>query len=228
MPEPSLYLTQTLQSLLQVKMEERTEAWMRDFIEAVDDAALVVPDPQVIQGPDSLSYFALRTPEPEEEFSPVSLRDVLDHCLEQGHGLVLNPQLNPPSWVFTFGMLWSRKDYGTFDTSSRAQTEPEDPEATQIEVAMPSEDLFPPYARNAVRRFFLEKLSIEEPKVMLITSARHVPSRALVFNCFRENCKDDEQFQTIMHFLRWFFPNHYGIASIAKDSGQLTEHFHRF
>lgn len=218
MSEPSLDATQELIKLFVMPRDRRDADWVRNFFELIPNAALVMPEQQVLQGPDQFGYFVLNTPTSGEPFSAVTVGDVTEHCLEQGLGLVINPGKGQPDWVFTFGSLWSKKQFDLYDTTPLAQTTAEDPSATQMTLGAPTDDVMPPFARSVMRHFFHGRLGVELPGVILIHNPAQAPSQALVFNLYREDFPDDEQFGQVMHFVRWYLPNHYAVATVPKDS----------
>jgi hypothetical protein len=224
MTQPSLDLTRAVHEKLQVEVPQRTPQWKEEFYAAVEDAALALSEPQVVQGPDAFPYFRLQLPEPGVQFQAVSVAVVLEHCLDHGLGIVLNPREKQADWVFTFGNLWTRQAFGKFETWVDDPKQPEAGQERQIMLSSPSEEFLPTYARNALRGFLTERVKLAEPKVMQVQDAAARPERSLAFNVFREDCRDEQHFGAVMSYLRWYLPGHYGLLSVPKDA-EITERF---
>ncbi|MBK8233844.1 MAG: hypothetical protein IT349_06480 [Candidatus Eisenbacteria bacterium] len=225
MSQPSTQSTQAVHEKLLVDPAQRDADWKKEFFDAIYDAAFELNDPQVLTGPDQFGYFVLKFPQPQKPFQAVSIDLVLDHCLDHGLGIVINPRPNAADWVFTFGNLWARRAYGTFETFVPEPKQPDPSVERQIMVGTPSEEFVPFYARNTLRRFLTEKVKLETPKVMMITDPEAAPDQSLAFNVFREECRDDQHFGAIMTYLRWFLPGHYGLVSIPKDAPFVERFF---
>lgn len=218
MIQPSIELTQKLNDQLLLEPAQRTPEWKQAFYETVFDAALCLGDPQVVQGPDGFPYFVLNFPEPNVQFQAVSISVVLDHCLDHGMGIVLNPRQGAADWVFTFGNLWTKRTLDTFEVPVPEVKQPDNSQERQILISAPSEDFLPMFARDAIRTFLTERVKLAEPKVMMITDEAAVPGQSLAFSVFREDCRDEQHFGAIMTYIRWFLPGNYGLVSIPKDA----------
>lgn len=225
-PEPSIEATHRLARHLAVPREARDQAWLSGFLAGLADAALATVEQQVLTGPDAFHYFVLHVPESGASFSPFSIRAVLDQLLEHGLGVVLNPGESTVDWVVTFGQLWTLKMTGRFDPPSE---EPEptaaaDPTAgRQIMTGAPSESFLPGFARAALRRHFQSELGMAEPRVCLIADPTQRPMRSLVFNLHPESFAQHEDYVRAMERLRWFLPDAHGLASVSRDTEQVTK-----
>ena len=229
MPKFDLTKTQELADLLIVEREERDAEWIRHFYGVVGDASLATTPDQVLQGPDGFSYFVLNMPAPRRDFEPLSVSHVLDFCLENSLGIVIEPQPEPPEWVIPFGLLWSKKQFGKFDLNFEAEpddaaTEISTPEVPShlagkqaVLVAQPSHSYFPEYARNAVKKFLRDQ-GLHDPGVLLLSNRTQQPAETIAFSIFAEDFADKDQFHNFMHHLAWFFPPHYRLSSIGKNS----------
>ena len=166
MPRPDLTKTHELADLLFVPRDKRDPDWARQFYAVIDDAGMTTTSDQILQGPDGFSYFVLNMPAPGREFQPLSLAQVLEFCLENSLGIVVEPQPEPPEWVIPFGQLWSKKEFGRFDLTldpdpdSKTAAEVRVPEVPShltgkqaILVGQPNQYYFPAFARSAVKRF---------------------------------------------------------------------------
>lgn len=206
--------------LLEQPREQRTEAWRRQFFTALPDASMQAESPQVIRGPDGFPYFALSTPEPGAEFDAFCVNHVLDACLSQGFGIVINPRKSPqPDFVFSFGSLWAYKLRGNFeppapprqaDGETKAQIEQE----REVTIAQPSEEYLPTFARRAISRFLSEAVNVPTPSCFVVIDPAITPPQNLAFNVAPENFENQEVFQRVMRALSWFLPRDYGMVVI--------------
>lgn len=227
-PPPSIEATHALAQHLTVPRESRDPTWYPGFFAALADAALATVEQQVLTGPDSFNYFVLHVPESGASFSPFSIRSVLDQLLENGLGVVLNPTDNTVDWVVTFGQLWTLKVTGRFDPPNNEPepTETADPNTgRQILTGAPTEAFFPGFARAALRRHFQNELGMAEPKMCLIADPTQRPSQSLVFNLHPESFEKHEDYVRAMERLRWFLPDAYGLASVPRETTQITSAF---
>jgi hypothetical protein len=177
------------------------------------------------RGHDGFSYFVLNLPAAGQSFETFCVSHILDVCLQNGFGVVIEPQANPPQWVFPYGRLWSLKELGRFQVqpvSPGGEKSDELPEGdtapVEILAGLPSVGFFPPYARKAIKHFLAEKTGNAIPQVLLVTDPRKAPVPSLVFSVFAEDFARKKEFEEIMYRLTWFLPSHYGLLSIAKDS----------
>jgi hypothetical protein len=137
--------------------------------------------------------------------------------------------------VIPYGLLWSKKEFGSFDLNLQGGTEGDFPEGPQFEVpphlagkqavlvGQPSHAFFPDYARTAVRNF-LRQQGLVNPGVLLLSNPAQKPSQTLAFSVFAEDFPDREQFRNFMQHLSWFFPPHYRLSSLGKGS-ELAKSF---
>lgn len=219
--------TQQVLDLFKVDRDDRDQAWREKFYAVIADASMATRADQVLQGPDGFPYFVLNLPPAEQAFETFCLSHILDTCLSEGFGVVIQPDPQPPEWVFPYGLLWTLKEFGTFEV-----TEPESggeeadapdgdasPSAAQsLLVSQPSEAFFPPYARKVMKQFLEKKTGKSDLKILLLTDPSKSPAQSLVFSVFPEDFENPDQFRNIMYRLTWFLPPHYGLISISKDS----------
>lgn len=236
MPKADLTKTHELADLLFVPRDQRDPDWVRRFYAVIDDAGMTTTSDQILQGPDGFSYFVLNMPAPKREFQPLSLVQVLEFCLENSLGVVIEPQPEPPEWVIPFGQLWSKKQFGRFDLS--LEPDPQSEMATEVRapevpghlagkqavlVGQPNQYYFPNFARDAVKKF-LTSQGYQSPGVLLLSNPAQVPLETIVFSVFPEDFADRESFGNFMQHLAWFFPPHYRLSSISKNS-ELANNF---
>jgi hypothetical protein len=228
--------TQELCELFKTPREQRDDAWKERFYSAVVDASMATTPQQVLRGPDGFPYFVLNLPPAGEPFEAFCVSHVLDICLSNGFGIVIEPGA-VPQWVFTYGNLWSLKEFGEFEIARGARPAKEDGTSSgrdtaavaagklqPVLVGQPSSTLFPPYARKTIRNFLVESAGEESARVLLLNDVREEPQQALVFSVFVEDFADPRDFEKIMYRLTWFFPSHCRLATLAKDS-DLTQRF---
>jgi hypothetical protein len=229
MPKFDLSKTQEVQDLFEAPREQRDPAWIARFYAAIVDASMATTSTQLIQGPDGFSYFVLNLPPVRRHFEPFCISHILDVCLENGHGVVIQPEPNPPQWVFPYGVLWSLKAFGSFDGPEplgpgESEALKENSSAAKpgsggpVLVAQPGEAFFPAYARKVIKEFLKAKTGNAAPDVLLVTDPRSRPAQSLVFSVFPEDFSGQQEFSDLMYRLTWFMPRHYGLISIARDS----------
>lgn len=236
MPKADLTKTHDLADLLFVPRDQRGPDWVRQFYAAIGDAGMTTTSDQILQGPDGFSYFVLNMPAPNRDFQPLSLAQVLDFCLENSLGVVVEPQPEPPERVIPFGQLWSKKELGRFDFT--LEPDPEGETATEVRspvvpsdlagkpavlVGQPNQYYFPAFARSAVRKFLVSQ-GHETPGVLLLSNPSQTPLEMVIFSVFPEDFADQNDFSNFMQHLAWFFPPHYQLSSISKTS-ELAKSF---
>lgn len=236
MPKFDLTKTHELADLLFVERDQRDAEWIRRFYRAIGEAGMTTTSEQVLEGPDGFSYFALQMPPPHRDFEPLSVSHVLDFCLENSLGIVIEPQPEPPEWVIPYGQLWSKKAFGKFNLN--IDPDPGDGVATEVRtpdipshmmgkeavlVGQPNQSYFPGFARNAVKSF-LQQQRIENPGVLLLSNPALQPLETIVFSVFSEDFSDMNQFQGVMQRLAWFLPPHYRLSAVGKNS-ELASNF---
>lgn len=221
--------------LCAVPHDQRSPAWEEAFFAAIDDASMVASSPQVTTGPDGFPYFVLSTPTPGP-MTPFCITHILDHCLQNGYGAVINPQNGRPDYVFTYGHLLSYKLYGAFvkmdDLTPRPQGNAEEisrtpqgsvtktavEEERQVITAQPSEEFLPSYTRAVLRDFIRQRLGIAEPQMCLVMDIAASPVRGLIFNIYPEDFEKEEQLSYALYMLSWFMPKTHGVIAVNKGA----------
>lgn len=222
--------TQQVLDLFKVDRDDRDQGWRRKFYAAIVDASMAAPKDQALEGPDGFPYFVLNPPPANQGFETFCVSHILETCLAEGLGVVIQPDPPPPEWVFPYGLLWALKEFGSFEVvspenDSQAQNSDAAPEGSgQVMAGQPSASFFPPYARKVIREFLKKKTGKTDLQVMLVNDPRSNPVQSLVFNVFAEDFEDQQQFGNIMYRLTWFLPRHYGLVSISKNS-ELAKSF---
>lgn len=225
--------TRQLSELFATERNNRNEGWRQQFYAAVVAAGMSTTQPAIIQGPDGFSYFQLLTQVSENEIKAFRLSDILDVYLEKGCGIVINPNSNPPDWVFTYGNLWSLKEFDNFEVKQDVITKTdttiaEFPRGTvaretvkenrKLFVGQPSMTFFPSYARRVVKKFIAERFGVKEPSALLLADPAMTPNQSLVFSVFPEDFKSEKEYSTAVYRIKWFLPPHYVLTGIERDS----------
>ncbi len=220
--QPDLEKTELLMNHFQVEHELRDEKWARKFYETIPDASFASQADQVLQGPDGFPYFVLKFPEPMKPFESFSVRIVLEHCTNSGIGIVINPHKPRPDWVFTYGQLWSFREYGVFHEDN---IEHATQSSGKVLTASPNEKLFPAYSRQILNAY-LKHIGVAEPKCFLLMDGSS-PHPSIVFNVFRERFATDEAHRDAMSRLTWFLPSRIGLISVP-DTAEFRDAFQPF
>jgi hypothetical protein len=226
MQQPDFEGTNKLFELIAVPMEERNKDWKDAFYAAFPEAVLRFKNEEQVEfGPDGLPYVRLNLPVPGEPFEPVTLPQLINWITDCGLGVVFNEVDGRPGWIFPYGQMWSFREFGMFElpeepNSFMDESLPEEVQTDrQIRVGQPSERFLPTYVRQAIRRFMVDGLGVQdEPKVMLMSQEEPYPGMTLVFSLFPEDFEDEEQYRRVMYALRWFLPTSYALTGITKDS----------
>lgn len=224
--------TQEVHDLFNVGREQRDQTWRDRFFAAIVDASMATTPQQILRGPDRFPYFVLNLPPAGEPFETFCISHILDACLDHGFGAVIQPEPDPPQWVFTYGNLWSLKEFGKFELEqlaeegagesngvASAKPPPSDAgDPRPVLTGQPSASFLPPYARKAIKEFLTEKTGNAGPRVLLVNDPRNTAGQLLTFSVFAEDFASKNDFEDVMYRLTWYLPPHYGLVSIAKDS----------
>lgn len=241
MPAFDIQQTAIVDTLIAIPLTERDPSWGEKFCAAIVNASMTTIPQQVMQGPDTYPYFVLNLPPIAQQFHPVCLASVLDVCLDHGVGIAVEPQREPPGWIFSYGDLWSFKTTSTFRVPKEVTPDPQDQvslegrvafvehtivENRQITVGQATEDFFPVSARRNIKRY-LSSLPFyaQRPVRSLVLRDPHFgPQLSLAFNFFPDDFTNLEQFKFFGQMFRWFFPSHYDVTVVEKNS-PLATHF---
>jgi len=219
--------TDALLELFTTARDARDDAWRARFYDAVMDAGMQTTERQIIQGPDGFPYFVLERPEAGKPFSPVSLSDVLEHCTDQGVGIVVDPTEHGPEWVFTYGDLFARRAYGSFEgdpVDRDGAREPPGPATevlekdTPVMVGAPNEEMLPSWARRVLASFLKQAAHVAEPRVLVLVDPARSRARNLVFNVHPEDFPSEDAFRRVMSALGWFMPPSRSYIALSRTS----------
>jgi hypothetical protein len=220
MPKFDLAKTQRIDALCRVAREQRDQRWVDEFFANVVEASMAARDPQVHSGPDGFPYFGLYLPPSGQPFETFCVSHILENCTDGGVGIDINPAQPQPDWVFSYGVLWSLRAYGTFTgdglDTPRAGGPGRETEvvakARQVLTGSPSEVLLPGFARTVLRRV-LGRHGVREPRVALVVDQAARPTRNLVFNLEPGQVGGREAFEGVMTRLTWFLPPGLGLMA---------------
>lgn len=215
--------TSVLDQLFKVPKEHRNEHWKKDFLENITHAGLRTATPQVILGPDGFPYFQLLMPIPDQRFECFVLEDLItNHLLENGFGVVINPDKDEPDWVFTYGDILSYhlyKEYCLEHSGNQNKTDEVIKKDTQVFTGNPSENFLPSSTRRVLRNH-LNKLNVHNVKIFLMFRPE-TKSQDLVFNITPEKFTNRHDFDVIMKIISWYMPRHYSIVGISEEGKEI-------
>lgn len=222
--------TDVLLKLFETPREARDDAWRSAFLDAVVDASMASTENQVMRGPDGFPYFVLQRPPIGAAFTPFCVSDILDHCTEQGIGIVVEPTERGPQWVFSYGDLFSLRAYGSFDGDPADRDAPRGPAVevlekdTPVMIGAPNEEMLPAWARRVLASFLKQAVQVDEPRVLVMVEPSRVPARNLVFNIHPEEFPSQAEFGRVMNALGWFLPPNRSLIATSRTSS-LTSSF---
>jgi hypothetical protein len=214
--------TERLSMLVTVPRVERNENWVRQFLFDLPEASFRCGTPQLIAGPDGFPYFQLLLPEPNTEFQCFVIEKMKDDfLLKRGYGVVINPGLNQPDWILSYGDILNFHLNGSFftDDSPFSQNKEDEvvKEGEEIMIGQPSEAILPADTRKLLREFF-ELNGILSPKVLLMIrkNGKEV-TQDIAFNITPEQFETDEHYRNMMQTVTWYLPRHYSIVGLNDN-----------
>lgn len=220
--------TKKIKSLLALRADFRDKSWFEEFFSTVVGAEFWGCSSKVLRAEDGFPYIALFTEKRDDTPEQLSIADILPIATENGFGAVINPHKIQPDWVFTYGQLWSLREFGSFVVKQDEVQDFEIPEDEDgIFVAEPSEEIFPLYARVSIKRFLLKFFKIADPQVLLLIDPREEPNSSFVFSVFEEDFAQRDDFEAIMMSIDWHLLPHFGLRAVPKNS-ELAENFSVF
>jgi hypothetical protein len=215
--------TKIIRELCDVPRTDRDENWKHLFMENISTASFRCGNPQIIKGPDGMSYFHLLLPELNKEFECFVIKNIIsDYLLSDGLGIAINADKDEPDWVFSYGDIVDFYLNGAFYT--KKITNPFTGIVTDVMIAEnrvrigpPSETYLPQKSRKVIREF-LESFGLN-PKICLVLWIDQGNQLTPTFNIIPEMFKrtDSESFQSFLTFLQWYFPRHYKVVCIQEN-----------
>jgi len=222
--------TKKITSLLALRPNFRDQEWFDEFFSTVIGAEFWGISSKVLQTEDGFPYIALFTDKREDTPEQLSVADILPIATENGFGAVINPHKIQPDWIFTYGQLWSLRDFGSFVVKEDEIEElnlPDDEDKEGIFVTQPSEELFPHYARISIKRYLLKRYKIANPQVMMLIDPSEKPLSSFVFSIFEEDFQSKNDFEQVLMGIDWHLLPHYGLRALPKES-EIAENFEPF
>ncbi|MCY4779530.1 hypothetical protein ORI89_07700 [Sphingobacterium sp. UT-1RO-CII-1] len=220
--------TVIINKLMETPFHERTEIWRDNFLASIATCNLKLAKNEVVMSDDGFPYIQLQTVQTEEKFRSYAIIHQLDTLLNQGFGIVINPQNDKPDWVFSYGDLVNLKLNGEFYTYKSVFSNINEYSSIgkdeEILVGQPSETIFPSYLRHQIRDF-LHYSGLRNAKIMLIArnyTDEEKASQDLVFNIMPTQFATEHEFNTIMNTLQWMLPKHYsffGVDELSIENG---------
>lgn len=223
--------TATIQSLLDIEFEQRSEKWRDIFLENIAYATLAIHSKEVSLHQDGFPYLQVKVNDSLNSSSPFVLSQNIQTLLDHGFGLAVGKENSTQlDWVFSYGDLVNFQlnnefytDGSVFSTENTNLTIDKD---EKILMGQPSELILPLFVRSQIKEFLVHA-GISFPKVMLI--ARNYEdeenvSQDLVFNLTSQLFKSTSEFNQVMHTIEWFLPKHYsffGLDEHTVDNGFL-------
>ena len=136
-----------IKSLTDVPVSKRDEAWEAKFLKALPQAQLRIVNEAPVAGPDGWPYLLVAT-DGDEPFLKVA-----QWLVNQGVGVVINPEKPIPDYVITYGMIWNLRERGEFFTRvEKPSTGPVDlKDGQQVYAGPPSEAYLPKDVRAIMR-----------------------------------------------------------------------------
>jgi len=203
--------TGMVKTLLEVPKKDRNQAWTRQFIAHVANAAFFPRDPCVIQS-DNFPFFALSSTQTEQAYPTYVIHHMKDDILlVQGMGVVINPSGQDADWAFTYGDILNFQINGAFYPPAAGA-------AAVSHEPLPAEARLPLAARKVLRTF-LQKLGVAAPRVMFGAQDHSGPgSQELLFDFSPQDFKSLDDFHFAMNNLSWFLPRNYSYSLAGNQA----------
>lgn len=202
-----------LLEVFQTDAQSRDAAWAARLDAAFWPTRLGSFTPHVVQNGAS-GFFSFRLGGNEKDGGEAATEPaaLVDYALREDVGLVLWPTGEPqPLWAFSIGDVLSYRLYGVA-YAPRFWNEPSDEagaetirEGETVSVGSPSEAMFPPIVRHAVRRYMREKLGIRTPRVLLFQRPNH--GSRLVFDLAADELGGEAGVARAFDGIAWHIPS---------------------
>lgn len=191
----------------------RDSEWERTFLAAIVDSNIDLDGKEAHQGPDGWPYMFAKT---SRTASEPAVR-LIDWLSTRGIGLVINADKELPDYVFTYGMIWSYREFGQFRVeSSEVRKGPITFEKGERVIAgPPTEEYLPIYVREILADFFA-KQDVDTPKFLVLSKdKKHYD---LCFSVESLGNPPENEYSGIAEAIAWFLPEHYSIV-ICSEKG---------
>ncbi|MCB0406953.1 MAG: hypothetical protein KDD34_02050, partial [Bdellovibrionales bacterium] len=131
----------------------RDEEWEQAFLAAIVDSNIELESKEAQQGPDGWPYMFAKTSKVATE---PAVR-LIDWLSTRGIGLVINAYKQMPDYIFTYGMIWGFKEFGSFRFDSQVASDGvvTFEKGDRVIAGPPTEEYLPIYVREILADFFL-------------------------------------------------------------------------
>ncbi len=205
-----------MKQLLQTPQNDRDESWESEFFKLLPQTQFEFLSESPIEGPDGMPYLPVRISDSGEPSDKV-----LAWLGEQGVGLAINPDLETPDYVLSYGMIWNFLLNGEFLTQTEdgfsggkdLEVEP----GQEMMAGTPSETYWPPHVRSLFKEFLAQQ-GIHKPRVVMLS--QDGKDYDLCFSLESLGEPPQEEWQGILEAFSWFFPMHYSFSIISESTIQ--------
>lgn len=200
-----------IKSLTDVPVSKRDEAWEAKFLKALPQAQLRIVNEAPVAGPDGWPYLLVAT-DGDEPFLKVA-----QWLVNQGVGVVINPEKPIPDYVITYGMIWNLRERGEFFTRvEKPSTGPVDLKDGQQVYAGPPSEAYLPKDVRAIMREFLRQQKVTAPKVLMVSEDQTRWDLAISLESL--GSPPDAEHAGIAEAISWFLPGHYSIVLMREST----------
>ena len=200
-----------IKALTEVPVSKRDESWEGEFLKSLPHTQLRIVNEAPVAGPDGWPYLLVAT-DGDEPFLKVA-----QWLVQQGIGMVVNPEKPIPDYVITYGMIWNLRERGEFFTKiSAPRTGPvELKHGQQVFAGPPSEAYLPKDVRGILREF-LRQQKVEHPKVLMVSEDQVRWDLALSLESL--GSPPESEHAGIAEAISWFLPGHYSIVLMRESA----------
>lgn len=216
--------TRAVAELFRAAKESRGADWVKELFANVGDASFASVSPQVMRGPDGFPYFVLNIPEAGKEFQCFVIKQMLPELLQMGVGVVMEPSEKSAQWVFSYGDLLGYQISGSFEPFKSDIPVPPGfsrevvQEKEEVLIGAPSEELYPKYGRDALRKF-LEAQGVKDPQILLMHRRQgETGVRELVFDIDDKKVGSHERARAILGWISWFLPRGFAYCAVNEET----------
>ena len=227
--------TASLARLLEVPSGQRDPDWVMRFWDAAWTAALAVPEPPVITGPDGFPYLRLNLPGDGASYEANSLMNIAQSMVDQGVGAAIFPSAEAPiggnEFAIPMGVLdsilrFDHPDGEPSELEEKRRGSPVSGEVTlkageQILIGTPSAEYLSTAAARAVHRHLSEDWGLADPRVGLLDSGSMCPSRSLIIGHSHSDLiargATDAQIAGWMQRIGWYLPPSRSLTLMPDD-----------
>lgn len=188
-----------LERLCSVPLPKRDDQWERDLWRILPESQIALENDRPQYVLDGWPYMLITAKGTEPA------KDLLAWLSRRGVGLVLNLKDPAPDYVFSYGMIWSYAETGSFVTDySHSNEEAFVLEAGQKILAGPPDAKFlPDYVRKTIREFWLQQ-QVLAPKILVVSKDRK--HYDLCFSTESLGNPKQSEHAGIAEAISWFLP----------------------